>query len=87
MSRPASSFIDGALRLAAGVQEVYGIDGFLPPGSKDQCVKNFEFKFIKSKDMLSLCCKHTIMKSLLGRTKSSTGPHAAAGWNRRTRAC
>jgi len=29
-SRPASKFIDGALRLAAGVQKVDGIDSFLP---------------------------------------------------------
>jgi len=30
VSRPTSKFIDGAARLATGVQEVDGIDTFLP---------------------------------------------------------
>jgi len=33
--RPANTFIDGAPRLAAGVQELSGIDSFFPPGNKD----------------------------------------------------
>jgi len=30
-SRPASKFVDGSPRLAAGVREVDGVDSFLPP--------------------------------------------------------
>jgi len=76
VSRPASEFVDGAPRLAARVREVDGIDSFFPSGSKDQCIKNIEFEFIKVKTGCHCVVntKHTIMKSLLGSIKRSTGP-------------
>jgi len=49
VSRPVSTFIDGAPCLPAGVREVDGIDSFFPLARKDHYVKYIEFAFIKVK--------------------------------------
>ena len=72
----ASTFTDGGSRLAVGVQEVDGIDSFFQPGFKDHCIENVKFEILKIKQAVIVL---HIMKSLLGHTKPSTGPHAVRG--------
>jgi len=45
-------------------------------GTKDHCIQNVEFD-IKKSTKLSFYCTRTIMKSLLARTKLSTGLYEA----------
>jgi len=55
-----------------------GSDSLFPAGSNDHSFKKIEFELIKIKTGFP-CPVHTAMKSLLGRTKPSTGAHAARG--------